>query len=70
MSVKSTNGGWRPRSKDRYPPGTVIYSWCFTHPKWGPCGGADNDDWSQNKAEIENRMAYCEWPSQLVTAEA
>jgi hypothetical protein len=58
------------RVKGSYKRGTTVYCWKFLHPKFGWCGGCFEDDWSANKAEIEQRMALCTYPSELIVDKA
>jgi hypothetical protein len=54
------------RIKSSYPQGTKVYCWKFCHPQFGWVGGGDDNDWSENRGEIEARMKHCEWDAKLI----
>jgi len=58
------------RSRYSWPPLTRLYCWRFQHPIAGWCGGTWDDDWSDDIEEIIERMAQCEWPTELIRAVA
>ena len=54
----------QPRDNRSY--GTRLFCWRFNHPKFGWCGGHDDDNWTPKKEAVQSAMQHCEWPSELL----
>lgn len=64
LAVKTPNRRRKPKNEIT---DTIEYCWAFEHPKYGWCGGHDDDRWTENRNEMLSCMSFCPYKTKLLT---